>query len=85
MCDDLEDVAALDGELAEEIRRLPKRGVPEAAPPEGLEPSAEDVNRIAERILVIDNSVFCRHTYVLAVLCMRIEESLGSISVHRET
>lgn len=75
MCDDLEDVI-LDGELAEEIRRLPKRGVPEAAAPEGLEPSSEEVDRVAASVVVIDNSIFCRHSYVLAVLCMRIEESL---------
>lgn len=76
MCDDLED-ATLYGDLAEEIRRLPKRGVPETAAPEGLEPPEEEVSRLAERVVVMDNSVFCRHSYVLAVLCMRIEDTLS--------
>jgi len=69
-------VEGIDGDLAEDIRRLPRRMPVEAAPPEGVEPSVEELDAAAVGVRVQDTSVFCRHAYVLAVLCLRIEEEL---------
>ena len=69
-------VEGIDGDLADDIRRLPRRALVEAAPPEGIEPSAEAVDSAAAGVRVEDASTFCRHSYMLAVLCLRIEEEL---------
>lgn len=72
--DDLEDV--MDTELLEDIRRLPRRGIPEALPPAGVDPPADVVDREAALVRVVDGSTFCRHAYLLSVLCMLVEEAL---------
>lgn len=71
-------VEGIDDELADDIRRLPRRAMPEASPPESVEPTAEAVDAEAAGVCVTDGSAFCRHAYVLAVLCLRIEEELES-------
>ena len=72
--DDLEDV--MDTDLLEDIRRLPRRGLPQASPPSGIEPSPEVVEREAANVRVVDGSTFCRNTYIMSVLCIFIEEAL---------
>ena len=66
----------LDGELAEDVRRLPRRSVLEVALPEGVEPSSEVVDAAAANVRVVDSGTMCRHSYILAVLCIKIEEEL---------
>ena len=51
------------------------RGAPLAVP--ATEPSHEEVDRGAASVRVTDTGVMCRRSYVLSVLCMRLEEMLG--------
>lgn len=76
MATDIDALEGMDCDLADDIRRLPRRVLVDAAPPEGIEPTAEAVEAAAAGVRVEDTSTFCRHAYVLAVLCLRIEEEL---------
>lgn len=58
----------------EELRKLPRRKpVPEAQLPESTEPTAAEIDKLAENVLVVDTGVFCRHSYIISVVCLRIE------------
>jgi len=71
------DDAAVNEIIEEELKNLPKRKtIPEAVPAESLEPDPAVVDALARGVLVTDSSTFCRHSYVLAVLCLRLERIL---------
>ena len=68
------DIEDLDDDLADVPSLRGSAAIPECALAE--EPSPEDIRSGARDVRVGDSGVFCRHSYIISVLCLRIEEML---------
>ena len=66
--------ADLDDGLADIPSMRGRAAIPECALAE--EPSPEAIRAGALDVRVGDAGAFCRHSYVISVLCLRIEEML---------
>ena len=74
----------VDGELdeIEELKELPIKSAKVILEiSESLEPKREDVDLLAASVRIRDTGAFCRHSYILSVLCIRIERWLNGSAV----
>lgn len=64
----------VDDELADVADVVTTARVPEGTAT--TEPSQDAIIEASRCTRVVDTSVFCRHSYIISVLCLRIEEML---------